>query len=107
MTNPTAAHGPGGQRARKFLRAHFYLAMAIIIMAIVTFGFSFTVGERIIDPAVPRPVPLYVHAVVFTGWLVLFLAQTLLVRMRRSKAHRYLGWFGTAYAAFQVAPFPG
>jgi hypothetical protein len=102
MGEPVAMPRPAKRRAVGFLRKYFYLAMALAIPLIVAFGFSFTVRERIIDPAVPRPTSLYIHSAVFTGWLFLFLTQTLLVRIRWFKAHRYLGWIGAAYAVLLV-----
>lgn len=74
----------------------FYLFMSLLIAAIVVYGFSFTVGRNLFHPAVPRPLILYVHAAVFSGWLVLLFLQSALVRARRVQWHRRLGWFGAA-----------
>ncbi len=80
-----------------FLEKYFYLFMALLIPAIVIYGFSFTIGQNLIHPAIPRPRLLYVHAAIFSGWLVLFLAQSVLVRTANVKIHRTLGWFGLAH----------
>jgi hypothetical protein len=88
---PTAGVRPLGR--------YFYLFMALLIPAIVVYGFSFTVDRNLIHPAVPRPRILYVHAAVFSGWLVFFLLQSILVRSRRVSWHRRLGWFGAALGA--------
>lgn len=90
------------RRGRTFLHKHFYLLMAVVIPAIIAFGFSFTVGDRLLYPSVSRPIELYFHSAIFAGWLLLFLAQTLLVRRRRVKVHRILGWAGATYAVLLV-----
>ena len=81
------------------LDRYFYLFMALLIPAIVVYGFSFTVGRNLIHPAIPRPPILYLHAVVFSGWLVFFALQSGLVRTRQVRWHRRLGWFGAAMGA--------
>jgi hypothetical protein len=63
---------------------------------VIVYGFSFTVGENLIHPAIPRPPILYVHAIVFSGWLVFFILQSTLVRSRKVQWHRGVGWFGVA-----------
>ena len=44
-----------------------------------------------------------IHAVVYSGWIVLFVTQTLLVYTGRVKWHRKVGWFAVGYAALMVA----
>jgi len=70
----------------------FYFFMSLLIAAVVVYGFSFTVGKNII----PRPLILYVHAAVFSGWLVFFFLQSALVRTHNVHWHRRIGWFGVA-----------
>ena len=38
----------------------------------------------------------------FSAWVVLFVVQSALVRLRRVSVHRTLGWVGAALAAFMV-----
>ena len=85
------------KRRGGFLENYFYFAMALLIPAIVVFGFSFTIGRNLIHPAIPRPTILYVHAAAFSGWLVFFLLQSVLVRTRNVKLHRSIGWFGAGF----------
>jgi hypothetical protein len=82
--------------ARRFplLERYFYFVMSLLTVAVVVFGFSFTVNQNLIHPNVPRPPILWVHAAVFTGWLAFFIAQSLLVRTRHVQWHRRAGWFG-------------
>jgi hypothetical protein len=84
------------------LDQYFYFFMALLIAAVVAYGFSFTVGPNLIHPALPRPFLLYVHAAVFTGWLVFFILQTALIRTRKVLVHRRLGWFGAAMGTSMV-----
>ena len=76
------------------LDRYFYFAMAMIITGVVVYGFSFTVNQNLIHPAIPRPGLLYFHAALFSGWLVFFILQSTLVRAGKVKWHRTIGWFG-------------
>jgi hypothetical protein len=73
--------------------------MALLIPAIVVLGFSTTINQNLIHPAIPRPFILYVHAAVFSGWLLFFLVQSALVRTHHVRWHRSTGWFGAAFGA--------
>ena len=53
-------------------------------------------------PDPPRPLLLWFHAAAFSAWIVLFIAQSALVRVRKVNVHRTLGWFGAALAATMV-----
>ena len=81
---------------RDGLGEYFYLFMSLLIVGVIVYGFSFTVGKNLIHPAIPRPWILYVHAAVFSSWLVFFVLQSTLVRSRKVRWHRRLGWFGVA-----------
>ncbi len=81
------------------LDRNFYFAMSLLIPAVVAFGFSFTIRDNLLHPAIPRPRILYLHAAVFSGWLVFFLVQSILVRTRHVPWHRKIGWFGAGMGA--------
>ena len=70
--------------------------MSLLIVAVIVYGFSFTIGKNLIHPAIPRPWILYVHATVFSSWLAFFVLQSTLVRSRKVRWHRRLGSFGVA-----------
>ena len=70
--------------------------MSLLIPVVVVYGFSFTVDQNLIHPAIPRPPILYLHAAVFSGWLLFFLLQSALVRTHNVRWHRSIGWFGAA-----------
>jgi hypothetical protein len=78
------------------LDQYFYFFMSLLIPAVVVYGFSFTLDKNLIHPAIPRPLILYVHAAVFSGWLVFFMLQSALVRTHNVHWHRQAGWFGAA-----------
>jgi hypothetical protein len=78
------------------LDKYFYFFMSLLIAATVLYGFSHTVDENLIHAAPVRPFVLYVHAVIFTGWLAFYILQSVLVRTRNVQVHRKLGWFGVA-----------
>ena len=42
---------------------------------------------------------MYVHAAVFSGWLAFFFLQSALVRTRKVRVHRLIGWFGVGLGA--------
>jgi hypothetical protein len=81
---------------------YFYLAMALLMIAIVLWGFGHTVNEVLFRPAVPRPRILWLHSAVFCGWLLLFLLQSALVRTHNVRIHRTLGWFVAGVGALMI-----
>jgi FtsH-binding integral membrane protein len=86
----------------RLLDKYFYFAMSLLFAAIVVAGFSRTVNQNLLHPAVPRPFLLWIHAAAFTLWIVFYILQSALVRVRKVKVHRLLGWFGAGLAAIMV-----
>ncbi len=82
----------------------FYLAMSVMMLALVTYGFSSTIGPGLLHTQ--RPVRdvilLSIHGVVFYAWMLFVVVQAALVRSRHIRLHRLLGWFGTADAVLVV-----
>jgi hypothetical protein len=91
--------GASADRKLGVLEHSFYFLMSLLVAVVVLYGFSRTVETGLIHPPSPRPVVLYLHAVIFTGWVVLFMVQCALVRTRNVKLHGRLGWFGVALGA--------
>jgi hypothetical protein len=82
----------------------FYLAMSLLMLALVTYGFSRTIEAGLLHTHRPirDVILLSVHGSVFYGWMILMVVQTALVRLRHIRWHRSLGWFGAADAAMVV-----
>ena len=81
------------------LEKYFYCFMSVFVAVIVFSGFSFTVNKNLIHPAMQRPWILWVHGIVFSGWLLFFILQSALVRARSVRWHRNVGWFGALLGA--------
>jgi uncharacterized membrane protein len=81
---------------------YFYLCTSLVIAGLVFCGFSHTVDARLLHAHPPRPLLLWFHGTAFSAWIVLFIAQSALVRVRKVSVHRALGWFGAALAATMV-----
>jgi hypothetical protein len=74
----------------------FYLVMALVLTAIVVFGFSHTIPYDLAAPGFP--LFLVVHGVVFSAWMLLFIAQPAVAAYGSIALHRRLGWFGAGVA---------
>ena len=81
---------------------YFYFAMSLLLAAIVVTGFKRTVNQNLFHPAIPRPFILWVHASAFSAWVIFFIAQSTLVRVRKVSWHRSIGWFGAGLATVMV-----
>lgn len=73
--------------------------MSLLATAVIVYGFSYTIDQNLIHPKIPRPRLLYLHATLFTGWLVFFILQSVLVRTHNVWMHRTIGWFGAGMGA--------
>jgi hypothetical protein len=83
----------------RLLDRYFYFSMSLLIAVVVLYGFGRTVDEKLIHPAIPRPIVLYLHAIIFSTWVVFFIVQSGLVRVGNLQLHRSIGWFGAALGA--------
>lgn len=81
----------------------FYSGMAVAVLITVFAGFAPTYYLRSYFGTPPLIPLLHLHGLVFTAWLVLFLAQTLLVAARRTNVHRRLGIAGAVVAVLMLA----
>jgi hypothetical protein len=84
------------------LQRYFYFAMSLLMAAIVVTGFKRTVNDNLFHPAVSRPFILWIHAAAFAGWVIFFIGQSTLVRIRKVSWHRSIGWFGAGLATVMV-----
>lgn len=85
-----------------FLEKYFYFFMSLLIPVIIVYGFSHTIDRNLLHPTVPRPRILYLHAVVFSGWVLFFILQSALVRTRNVAFHRLVGWYGAGHGTAVV-----
>jgi hypothetical protein len=87
-------------RAQRPVRG-FYVGMAIAFLVAVFAGFarSFYLRPTTTPPLAPLVV---VHGIVFSGWVLLFLAQATLVAAGRTSLHRWLGAAGAGLAILMV-----
>ena len=81
---------------------YFYFFLSLVVAGIVVAGFSRTVDRFLIHAAPPRPVLLWIHGAAFSAWVVLYIVQSALVRVRKVGLHRTLGWFGAVLGALMV-----
>ena len=70
----------------------FYLAMSLLMLGIVTYGFSQTIGAKLLHSTQPNRVLVGAHGAIFYAWTLLFVAQCALIRVNRVRLHRSLGW---------------
>ncbi len=89
-------------RLKTFLSCYFYLCMSLVLAALVVWGFSHTVDANLFHANPQRPLLLWVHGTAFATWLVFFILQSALVRVRKVSVHRFLGWFGAGLATVMV-----
>lgn len=87
---------------KTFLSRYFYLCMALVMVALVVWGFSNTVGANLFHANPPRPLLLWIHGAAFATWIVFFTLQSALVRVGKVGVHRFLGWFGAGLAVLMV-----
>src|SRR3979490_1787114 len=81
---------------------YFYFFLSLVVAGLVVAGFSKTVDRNLFHAAPPKPVLLWIHGAAFSGWVVFFILQSALVRVRKVSVHRTLGWFGAVLGAMMV-----
>jgi hypothetical protein len=73
----------------------FFLRGAIVMTAVIIAGFSLqlAMGRSTFASALR----VHAHAVVFMGWVAIYLAQNIFVATDRMALHRRLGWIAAAW----------
>jgi hypothetical protein len=77
----------------------FYVGVALVVLITVFLGFSRTYFLKAYYGSPELSLLVHVHGLVFTSWVLLFLAQTTLVATGRTDLHRKLGVGGAVLAA--------
>ena len=88
------------QPPRRAARDAFYPLMALVIAAFAAAGFVPSYTASLAPPGLPWWVHL--HGAVMTGWLLLFITQSWLVRARNLALHRTLGYASIALVMLMV-----
>jgi drug/metabolite transporter (DMT)-like permease len=98
-TKPTRTHRDPAQMPRLF-----YVAIALLMLGAVTYGFSHTIGPSLLHAQRPMRtlILLGIHGAVFYGWMLLVIVQAALIRARHIRLHRILGWVGAADGALVI-----
>lgn len=78
----------------------FFLRSAMIMAVIIAAGFSLQLAMG--RSTFAAPVRVHVHAVLFMGWVVIYLTQNVLVATDRLGLHRKLGWVAAAWMVAMV-----
>lgn len=78
----------------------FFLRSAIIMAVIIAAGFSFQLAMG--RSTFGSPVRVHFHAVLFMGWVAIYVTQNVLVATARIELHRMLGWVAAAWMVAMV-----
>jgi hypothetical protein len=78
----------------------WFLSWAIVMSLLAVAGFSFQLAMG--RSSFSAPLLVHAHAVVFMGWLALYLLQNFFVTTDRITMHRRLGWIGAGWMAAMV-----
>lgn len=81
----------------------FYIAITLVLMVMVVGGFWPSYFGPLLSGGVTRPWVIHLHGAVFSGWMVLLLAQVSLVASGRVRLHRQIGNIGIAYGVVVLA----
>jgi ABC-type Na+ efflux pump permease subunit len=100
--NATVASAESGISTpqRRRARPRFYVGIGVLMIALAVAGFWPQYYGAVVGGTVAPSVRfwlIHVHAAIFLGWLLLFLAQAGLVWSRRTELHR---WTGTILAVY-------
>jgi hypothetical protein len=90
---PQSLHPAAGDE-RLFLRG----AIAMTLVIVAGFSFHLAMGRS----TFAAPLSVHAHAIVFMGWLVIYLAQNVFVATGRMHLHRRLGYVAAAWVVPMV-----
>ncbi|MEO5640652.1 MAG: hypothetical protein ABIQ98_02670 [Sphingomicrobium sp.] len=85
---------PSGRDERFFL----FAAITMTLLIFTSFSTQLAMGRSTFH----SPLLVHAHAVVFMGWVVLYLLQNIFVATNRMGLHRRLGWIATGWMAAMI-----
>ena len=96
----TLSHSAAPNRGIEHSERVFFRTMAIVMSAIIVAGFSLnlTLGRS----TFAVPLAYHVHALVFFGWIALYLAQNWLIAANNIRLHRTLGMLAYGWTPLMV-----
>ena len=92
----TLAH----KRARFGSDERYFAISAIIMTLVLVAGFSTSIAFG--RSSFGAPVRVHLHALVFFGWTILYLAQNLLIGRSYREIHKKLGWLAVGWMPAMV-----
>jgi hypothetical protein len=98
MTHATAPSVPVSPRAGVRRRSRFYVGVALAGVLIAFGGFSPSYWAPLAGGRFHAAPVVHLHALLFFGWTLFFVAQTLLVATDRTARHRVWGLAGISLA---------
>jgi hypothetical protein len=98
MATPSEHLAASPATARGF-RPSFFSWMTIVMAAFVFGGFGMTYLYPLSTGTFPNAPPVvHLHGIVFFSWIILLVAQPILIGVRKLPLHKSLGTFGIALA---------
>ena len=85
---------------RPALTERFALKMAVAMALIVVLGFSTQLAMG--RSTFASPLRVHLHAVVFMGWVAIFVTQSYLATRGPVALHRRLGWLATGWVGLMI-----
>lgn len=83
------------QSPRPVSDERFFLRAAIAMVVVIVAGFSTQLAMG--RSTFASPLLVHAHAIVFMGWVTLYLLQNIFVATGRMTLHRKLGWVGAGW----------
>ena len=78
----------------------FFLRGAVIMALVIVVGFSFQLAMG--RSTFASPMRVHIHALLFMGWVAIYLTQNVLVATDRVHLHRRLGWLAVVWMTAMV-----
>jgi hypothetical protein len=87
-------------RLERAADTRFFMLSAVAMAAVVVAGFSLQLAAG--RSSFHSPLLVHAHAVVFMGWVALYLTQNAFVATNNIALHRRLGWIGAGWIVLML-----